>query len=555
MVSTTVARLASRRAAWEPAVWGGSPGLPRRCWWGRLLLRAAELGPCTTIGGLESARDQAQRWHHGDMSDATAQSMDLFDDPKEPGYSRVPAFLWAYANDHSELADAAVDLRRFLADLATRASILVHTIESRSKKLASYQDKARKTGADGQPKYKDPAKEIHDCVAARVILFTSRARDDFAAVLESSAEIAERQNPGDVKHNGYDSEHFIVTALRDDADRARYAALNRYLMRYPGLEIQLRSVAAHAWAEYEHDVRYKSAAYEELSADAKAQVNQWFVEAGGLRRMMDSIFDQVQGLLYPESGETVSEIDPDEEIQTEVLDEPHPESENRRLDIDTIAELLGSRYPDSKTGDVHEVTELLDHLALVGVHTLDDLEASLSDVEAGHVARLMDYPIEPTATRRLDDELLAALTDRYVAAAEDEKRQQLLRLRLARVRGKFAIYGIFDGTHMRRPVAAAHAVRDLASLVARFDGLNAATVPGAIALDRGGVPASYGPRAIRTSAGVLYVATNFTRNWAEQVMAQLVAAAPGSGFRVVRAGDVICESPETRDGVGTESGA
>jgi hypothetical protein len=186
---------------------------------------------------------------------------------------------------------------------------------------------------------------------------------------------------------------------------------------------------------------------------------------------------------------------------------------------------------------------LLEHLAAAEIETLDDIETSLSDVELGHVARLMDYPTAPTAARQLDDELLAALTDRYVAAASDEKRQQLLTLRLARVRGKFAIYGIFDGTRMRRAVSAAHAVRDLASLVARARGPEAAVVTGAISLDPGVIQPSYGPRAIRTSEGVLYVATNFTRGWAESVMGQLVAAAPGSGFRVVRAGDLICEAP------------
>jgi ppGpp synthetase/RelA/SpoT-type nucleotidyltranferase len=479
------------------------------------------------------------------MSDAAVRAPDPFGNPEDPGFSRVPDFLWTYANDHSDLAEAAVDLRRFLADIATGASILVHTIESRAKKLSSYREKAAKRGDDGAPKYEDPASQIRDCVAARVILFTSRARNDFASVLENRVEVFERQNPGDLKHNGYDSDHFIITALRDDADRGRYSALTRYLTRYPGLEIQLRSVAAHAWAEYEHDVRYKSAAYAELSHDARAQVDQWFIEAGGLRRMMDGIFDQVQGLLYPESGEVAHEdVSDEEEVQTEVLEAPVAEPNARPLDVAVLADFFRVRYPDSKPGDAAEVVELLHHLAGMRIATVDDIETSLSDVEFGHVARLMDYPIDPSATRRLDDELLAALTDRYVDAATDEKRQQLLRLRLARVRGKFAIYGIYDGSRMRRPVSAAHAVRDLASLVARRGGLEAATVPGVITLDPGEILPSYGPRAIRTSEGVLYVVTNFTRDWAESVMGRLVAAAPGSGFRVLRAGDLICEAPE-----------
>jgi ppGpp synthetase/RelA/SpoT-type nucleotidyltranferase len=44
----------------------------------------------------------------------------------------------------------------------------------------------------------------------------------------------------------------------------RYGALAEYLGKYQGLEIQVHSVAGHAWAEYEHDIRYKSGGYREL---------------------------------------------------------------------------------------------------------------------------------------------------------------------------------------------------------------------------------------------------------------------------------------------------
>lgn len=480
------------------------------------------------------------------MTDAAAADVDPLRDPEDSSYSRVPNYLWKYANDHSDLTDAAEDLRQLLIDLATEASIRYHSIEARAKKLASYRDKSLKTEDDGTPKYADPANEIRDCVAARAILFTTRARDDFATVLQSRAEVDEQQNPGARSHNGYDSEHFIVTSLRDTADRARYTSLVRYLGRYPGLEIQLRSVAAHAWAEYEHDVRYKSTAYDELSTDAKGQINQWFIEAGGMRRVMDDLFDKVQGLLYPSNdpSATAPDDEVEEDIATEVSDDPPSGQETRVLDTAALADVLQERYPGNELGDVHTVAELVEHLAAVPLTSVAELESSLGEVEAGHVARLMDYPTEPTAVRRLDDELLAVFTDHYVETALDEKRRQLLRLRLGRVRGKFAIYSLYDGRHSRRPVTAARAVRDLAGLVARFGGLDTATVPGAVSTTREDLNPSAKPRAIRTGGGTLYVATNFTRAGAEQVMGRLVLAASGSGFKILRAGDVICEAPQ-----------
>src|SRR5690606_25167622 len=130
-----------------------------------------------------------------------------------------------------------------------RASIRIHTIEARAKSLSSYQEKSLKQNEDGTPKYTTPGTQIHDCVAARVIVFTTRARNDLADLLNLHTSVIERQNPGDAKHNGYDSEHLVIQSLKNSDERSRFAALARYLDKYQGLEIQIRSVAGHAWAE------------------------------------------------------------------------------------------------------------------------------------------------------------------------------------------------------------------------------------------------------------------------------------------------------------------
>jgi hypothetical protein len=82
---------------------------------------------------------------------------------------------------------------------------------------------------------------------------------------------------------------------------------------------------------------------------------------------------------------------------------------------------------------------LVEQLATLDVTTVGELEAALSSLDEGQVARLMDYPTETTGTRKLHDELLAVFLDRYVGAARDADRQQPLRLRLRRVRGRFTI--------------------------------------------------------------------------------------------------------------------
>ncbi|WP_433194495.1 hypothetical protein ACQP1G_37955 [Nocardia sp. CA-107356] len=476
------------------------------------------------------------------MTGTTTQ--DVFAIPGDSHHARVPYYLWAYAHDHAHLAEAADELQRFLADVANEASITVHTIQARAKTLGSYQDKSLKKLDDGTAKYPDPKHPetgIQDCIAARVILYTSQARDDFADQITRRAAAGDPFNPGDEKHNGYDSVHVIVREITNDALKTRYKALAKYLEAYPGLEIQLRSVAAHAWAEYEHDIRYKSPAYQALSKNDREQVDQYFVEAGGLRRFMDELFDRIDGLMAKEDDST-SPVDPDE-LTDEVgysKDEP---GEDHDLATDTLRSLIEERFPKNDVGENAAVTELISNLGPLGVRSIGRLKSTLEQIESDDVFSLMEYPVTPTGARRLDDELLTAFTERYVEHAPNDDRRQLLRLRLRKVRGKYAIYSIHDGETFGPAVPAARAVRDLAQMVATDRGMYAALIDGAIALDAEKLKSSAKPGAVSTPSGDLQVATNLSRPFAEEILKTLMERAAGSGWSVTRAGDVLVEAP------------
>ena len=462
--------------------------------------------------------------------------------PTSPGeFAKVPTYLWDYANDHSLLAKAAEELRRFLSDLANEASIPLHAVETRAKTLASYQAKSEKLEDDGAPKYTDPSTQIRDAVAARVIVFTMGARNDLADLIEQQTEVHERQNPGHKKHNGYDSEHFIITAVRDATAATRFPSLTRFLSRYPGFEVQLRSVAAHAWAEYEHDVRYKSGAYTSLAEVDRLEVDKWFVQASGMREYMDTIFDQIQNKLHPpESARDEPLIQPED-----VIDDTPPREQAGgvdTLDADSLAIFIRGRYEQSEVGEPREVAEVVEQLEGLGIDTVGKVSAALAEIDSDSVSRLMDYPSEPSGARRLDDELLAAFGDRYADGPASDRRRQLLNLRLRRVNGRFAIYTISHSGTDSRAVTGARAVRDLARAVANACGTEAATVPDATSSDPTLLKTSTNPRRVETEHGDLYVASNLSREWAEDIMQCLLANAPGSGLAVKRAGDVLFEA-------------
>ncbi|MEU8073086.1 hypothetical protein AB0B20_25345 [Micromonospora sp. NPDC049151] len=457
----------------------------------------------------------------------------------DEGFEQIPSHLWQYAQDQAFLADAAVEMKRFLTELARDASIDVHLVEARPKTLDSYRRKSEKKKDDGTPKYTDPAAQIQDSVAARVIVYTTRARKDLADLIVSRCPYLEWENPGETKHNGYDSEHIIISGIKGP-DVQRFPVLAKYLDKYAGLEIQVRSVAGHAWAEYEHDIRYKSGAYQELTPSDKGLVDQYFIEAGGMRRYMDKIFDEIEDLLRPQDTSDVASAD--EPVIG--VDEPSPEAfDPTQLDPATLGDLVANRFPTDEPGDLPSLAVLVEQLAALGVTTIGQLEAALSNLEKGKVARLMDYPAETTRVRKLDDELLAIFRDRYVETAEDADRQQLLRLRLRRVRGRFTIYSLEEPNGVRRPVAAARAVRDLVKFVAEREGVPATIIKGAVGANHDDVTPGYFPKEVSTAAGPVFVATNLTRAYAENLMRELVSRVPGSGMRVQRAGDLLCEAP------------
>lgn len=447
----------------------------------------------------------------------------------------IPQHLWHFAQAHDSLQRASDEMRGYLNALATEASIPFHSIETRPKSIASYAAKTARTRPDGATKYANPVAEIDDCVAARVIVFTTRARQDFVELLDKRCDVREHKNPGADKHNGYDSDHLVVTSLRDTVLATRYPDLVNYFRQRPGLEVQIRTVAGHAWAEYEHSIRYKSAAYRNLGENDRGRVDQWFIEAGGLRRYLDQVFNEVDEFLLPTdvSSEQSKSI---EESDAEIL----TEDDGRELNADALIDLLKERYPGSEPGSSETIDEILQHLYVLDINTISGLEDMLARNDGNDVAGLMGYPTSVSGSRRLDDELLAALTHQYVEATSDDARKQLLRLRLRRVDGKFAIYVMeVDGRDQTAPITGARAVRELTRLVSAREGTEAVVMEGAIALSRDDLLKSTHPRVVKVAETPIYVATNLSRDSAESMMKELVSRLRNGSVRVLRAGDQI----------------
>lgn len=463
----------------------------------------------------------------------------------------IPEYVWDYAKDSPIREKAAIDLELFLSNTARNISVSPHGISARAKSLESFYNKATKQNDDGSPKYTNPKNEIHDCIAARVILYTESDKEALSQELENSLNIIEGPfNPGLSKNNGYDSIHIITNGINEDLEikddsPKRYPDLFIYFSKHPALEIQLRTVASHAWAEYEHDVRYKSKAYEDLSEQNKRLIDQLFIEAGGLRRYIDATFNKIQDTLngFDSSGLDLESV-PHDSLDA---DEPINEISDTPLSLDTLKDFIMHEYKEALTPDIHVLQNILSQLEKLQVFSTSDIKHHLSNIDQKMTDRYMDYNSEVTSSRRLDDDLLAAFGEKYIESEVDEERRRVLKLRFRKIQGKIAIYQVaVEGEKITNLTPATKALRSIVKFLATSTDipLSEMLIDDVIEFDLINFSNNARPVAIKAPEEPIYIRTNLNRGWSEDSMEELALIAKNHNINitVTKSGDQIIPS-------------
>ena len=162
-------------------------------------------------------------------------------------------------------------------DLARRRGHQLPQRHARTKSVASFAAKADRS-IDGLRLYTDPLAEITDQVGLRVITFL---RDDVTTVANLLGEEMQLLDDRDMGQEtaregrwGYASRHLLV-AVEGEQQPA---------------SIQVRTVLQHAWAEFEHDIRYKGSIPEEDAPD----LDRRFTLAAGLLELADREFSAIR---------------------------------------------------------------------------------------------------------------------------------------------------------------------------------------------------------------------------------------------------------------------
>lgn len=322
-----------------------------------------------------------------------------------PGRGAAPSKAVAeYAARRPDLVAATEQYLKLVTGLLDEAGINYLSIAARTKSVDSFAMKANRRGPDGTPMYSDPLVEITDQVGLRVITYLREDVDAVANLLAEEMRLLDDQDMG------------LQTARQ-----GRWGYASRHLLfgvegeQYPA-SIQVRTVLQHAWAEFEHDVRYKGS----IPAEHVSELDRRFTLAAGLLELADREFTEIR--------ERLRQTMTDEED-----DVPPGFLRDARIPTPVLATYLGNRFPDAGWSRTDHYSWISGLLLELGITSLEALTGVLDSVDTDEINRLMDYRFPPGAVRRLDDALLAVFDDRYIGLDGNAHRIPLLQNRVEKL--------------------------------------------------------------------------------------------------------------------------
>lgn len=185
--------------------------------------------------------------------------------------------------------DFSWEIKNILAEAIETRNLKISEIQCRAKEEKSVLKKAMTPNAQNpdEPKYKNPVSEITDLAGVRVITFFPRTVNEICQLIEEEFEVIERvdhsANAQREERLGYLSIHYLV---RLGSNRNKLSEYKKFV----GLtaEIQVRTVLQHAWAEIEHDIRYKS------TSAIPQTLSRRFMALAGVLEMADREFEAIQ---------------------------------------------------------------------------------------------------------------------------------------------------------------------------------------------------------------------------------------------------------------------
>jgi predicted RNase H-like nuclease/ppGpp synthetase/RelA/SpoT-type nucleotidyltranferase len=324
----------------------------------------------------------------------------------------VAAAVHAYTLDQPAIARAGAGFVALVTAILDEAGINYLSVTGRTKSVPSFAAKAARL-VDDHPLYPDPLHDITDQLGVRVITYVLSDVDAVADLLADQVVVKDDRDMGRETASqgrfGYASRHLVVALDAERAAQPVHAPLRGRVAA-----VQIRTVLQHAWAEFEHDIRYKGAVPQEHAREFDRR----FTLAAGLLELADREFSTIRDRLQTGAAEPAALPDDDPRIQPRDL-----------------SAFLAGQYTDAGWSRTDHYAWIADLLLELGVTSLDELSELLAPVNRLDLNARMDYRYPPGAVRRLDDALLAAFGEQYIGLHGNAHRVPSLRARLERLLG------------------------------------------------------------------------------------------------------------------------
>ena len=239
------------------------------------------------------------------------------------------------------------------------AGINYLSVTGRTKTIGSFAAKAR--GVLAADNAADPLRGVTDQVGVRVITYVQRDIDAVAGLLAEQFTVLDDRDLGEetaaAGRFGYASRHLLVS--RAPGEPTAYDPLFC-------ASIQLRTVLQHAWAEFEHDIRYKGTVPPEQVPD----LDRRFTLAAGLLELADKEFEAIRDRLQVGLGD--SDVDGGDE-------------HDPRISSQELATFLAGRYSSAGWSRTEHYEWISGLLLELGIASLDELSSTLRDVDSAAV--------------------------------------------------------------------------------------------------------------------------------------------------------------------------
>lgn len=278
-----------------------------------------------------------------------------------PSKRRPNSLSLAYAQHEGAYRDFAACVRDLITQIIAKHGITVHSVTCRAKTQASLNGKLSKAG-----KSYAYLNDVTDLAGVRIITYFTDDADAIANLIEAEFEIdvdnsVDKRRLLEPNEFGYLSIHHVACLPE------RRAALTEY-SRFSGLkvEIQIRSILQHAWAEIEHDLGYKSA------VAVPRKLRRRISRLAGLLELADQEFRTVRDEIGRYERDLPKLVI--EEPQTVELDKPSLEAYVKLGDLpknidQRIAEAAGGILDDDPAIDY-----ALTRLSWLGIKNLAQVE-------------------------------------------------------------------------------------------------------------------------------------------------------------------------------------